>query len=682
MILIQTFLTANCCFINDNFTVKSAVTLSPRININIEQFKQVYLNIYDIERNKIKKEELNSPSDAPKTLKQDAFRTAWMLPLGDIIAQLIANGHIEPFRLAYMSIIGLGTGSVLHYYLSKLDGRFPGKEFWFTKIVVDQFIFTPVFHILNFSIIAFLEGHLGSLKNLLETSYLSTHFINWAFWIPANIVNFRHISPGRRVLYMNVVSLLWMPLLSLLGHGEINLGPANHLPLGLIMGIGVTALALLLKILWKPAEKSENITLSIEEKENIDFLVDKLIQEVQEAKAPEDLVEDYIPGYTPTTEVSYPENLKGRIESARNHLRLATSDSGLLAQTDYALTVLAAHPSTPVLNHIQFEKIAHKLVKLITGVDDAYKSYKNSLDETVFKIYPVLRQKINEMDGSEKGVTDERIRALKTALIYSATLNYLDITHPEVLKKAAQNLGIEMGLSTAGQIESEAILNFVEGVFRKINELGLIIDDFEFLADKLKTNKGGKVLYLVDNHGEVILDMLVIEQLLEMGFKVTVGGKGEFIRDDATYEELKKVLENNRYLLPYIRKGQLKIISTGSDALGTDLTTADRSVDFKYEFKNSFMYIAKGAGNFVLMYGQKYKINIHGFHVLGFKSSDTAYSLLNKKRKGLPLTKREYDLAIMASPKREIAVPVTGAIERVFTPDSNLSAVQLIAQAI
>ncbi len=97
-------------------------------------------------------------------------------------------------------------------------------------------------------------------------------------------------------------------------------------------------------------------------------------------------------------------------------------------------------------------------------------------------------------------------------------------------------------------------------------------------------SRAEKILYLVDNAGEIVFDRLLIEQL--PCEKVTVVVKGNPVINDATIEDadvagLTRIVE---------------VIDNGSDAPGTILESCSQA--FRNRFAESDLVIAKGQGNY------------------------------------------------------------------------------------
>jgi hypothetical protein len=129
-------------------------------------------------------------------------------------------------------------------------------------------------------------------------------------------------------------------------------------------------------------------------------------------------------------------------------------------------------------------------------------------------------------------------------------------------------------------VKSEQELEKVAAAFN----IELAIDDF----DKAKEcfQKGKKILYLTDNCGEHLFDLLFIKKLNEVGVEVIAAGKESDITNDATVEDLK-----NAGFEKYC-----KVISIGSDCIGTNL--AEASEEFLNYFETVDLIISKGMGHY------------------------------------------------------------------------------------
>lgn len=95
-----------------------------------------------------------------------------------------------------------------------------------------------------------------------------------------------------------------------------------------------------------------------------------------------------------------------------------------------------------------------------------------------------------------------------------------------------------------------------------------------------------KILYLADNAGEIVADLLVIEELLRLGKEVTLAVRGGPILNDVTMADLEGIG------LP----AEVEVITTGSDLPGVFLPFC--SPNFRARFAQAELVVSKGMGNF------------------------------------------------------------------------------------
>ncbi len=111
----------------------------------------------------------------------------------------------------------------------------------------------------------------------------------------------------------------------------------------------------------------------------------------------------------------------------------------------------------------------------------------------------------------------------------------------------------------------------------------LVIDDTD-KAYKL-ANKNNKILYLADNAGEIVFDMLLVEQLKNMGLNVTYVVKEAPVINDATMEDV---------AFSGMDKLADEVITTGADAVGLQLKLV--SPEFMKVYDEAKLIFAKGMG--------------------------------------------------------------------------------------
>ena len=125
-------------------------------------------------------------------------------------------------------------------------------------------------------------------------------------------------------------------------------------------------------------------------------------------------------------------------------------------------------------------------------------------------------------------------------------------------------------------------LKSLAGVLRKAVK-DLVIDDIDKAYELAK--KAQSVLFLADNAGEIVFDTLLVEQLKNMGLKVTYVVKGGPVINDATMEDVE---------ISNIDKLADEVITTGCDAVG--LQKKEVSPEFLKVYDAAELIFAKGMG--------------------------------------------------------------------------------------
>ena len=198
----------------------------------------------------------------------------------------------------------------------------------------------------------------------------------------------------------------------------------------------------------------------------------------------------------------------------------------------------------------------YSLIGKISGVRDPFKEIKKNSNKFALKLYPELKQEINNSE-------DRLLAAVKLSIIgniidYGAK-NSLDVT--------------------------EEIDYIFQGNFKTDNKNSPTI--FKYKQFKEALNKVDTIIYLADNAGEVVFDRLLIEELVEeLGKQVIYVVRGKPIINDALIEDA---------IFCGINK-VAKVISSGSDAPGTILKYC--SPEFMEIYQDAELIISKGQGNY------------------------------------------------------------------------------------
>ncbi len=193
-----------------------------------------------------------------------------------------------------------------------------------------------------------------------------------------------------------------------------------------------------------------------------------------------------------------------------------------------------------------------RLIKQLTGNDDPYKRSKKMSNEKAMKLLPYARKLV------EKGYTQQE--RFKKACLCAIVGNILEFDIP----------GHNFTFKTLTKSFREAAKD-------------LVIDDVDAAYELAKKAKA--VLYLADNAGEIVFDTLLVEQLKNMGLKVTYVVKGGPVINDATLEDVEPSGMN---------KLADSIVTTGTDAVG--LLQKEVSPEFLKVYDAAELVFAKGMG--------------------------------------------------------------------------------------
>jgi len=193
-----------------------------------------------------------------------------------------------------------------------------------------------------------------------------------------------------------------------------------------------------------------------------------------------------------------------------------------------------------------------RLIKQLTGNNDPYKRSKKMSNEKAMKLLPYARKIV------EAGYTQQE--RFKKACLCAIVGNIMEFDIP----------GHKFSFKTLTKSFREAAKD-------------LVVDDVDRTYELAK--KARSVLYLADNAGEIVFDTLLVEQLKNMGLKVTYVVKGGPVINDATLEDvdfsgMNKLADN--------------ILTTGTDAVG--LLQKEVSPEFLKVYDAAELVFAKGMG--------------------------------------------------------------------------------------
>lgn len=208
----------------------------------------------------------------------------------------------------------------------------------------------------------------------------------------------------------------------------------------------------------------------------------------------------------------------------------------------------------PDLTPAKIASSVHSYIKDFFGVADPFKTLKDTSNKKMLEYYNDFKRLVVE--------SQDRIEMLTKLAIIGNLIDY--------------SLFDNINLNTI----KEELQKFSPSIFQ--------IEDF-----KRDIEKAERILYITDNAGEIVLDKVFIEYLVNHKKKVIVVVKEEPILNDATEEDA-KMLNIDKIT---------KVIAIGNGEVGTAYPT-------KNEFLNKAMrtanlIICKGQANFETLYGSK-----------------------------------------------------------------------------
>ena len=205
----------------------------------------------------------------------------------------------------------------------------------------------------------------------------------------------------------------------------------------------------------------------------------------------------------------------------------------------------------------QMGRTIYHIVRARTQSDDPFKQVKNKSNQLALGLLPDLRKKIAKSEH-------KFLTAVELAI--------------------AGNV-IDFGVKNSLKIEQE-VNNFINGNFDIHNQYNKSVFAFDgFMTALLKAKR---VLYLADNAGETVFDLLLIEQIRTLPNV-----------EDIVYAVKDKPIINDALMDDAVICGideVARVMSSGSDAPGTFLKSC--SSDFLNIYNNSDLIISKGQGNF------------------------------------------------------------------------------------
>lgn len=235
------------------------------------------------------------------------------------------------------------------------------------------------------------------------------------------------------------------------------------------------------------------------------------------------------------------------LRQAREALDLSTDDENVKMQVMEEVFKFLSTTFKAGTNSNSTGSSMHKIIKQKTGCMDPYYKEKVEGNEIALKYLPEVKKILDEDDSLENYV--------KIAIIG----NILDFG--------------------AFTLDDD-----IEGVIKSSLKKDLAVKDIEEFENSLKTHD--KVLYLVDNTGEIVFDKLLLAKLKEYDLDITIAVKSEPILNDATMVEALDVGLDEFG----------KLVEIGAGTVG--YVDSEISDEFRQIFDDHEFVISKGMGNY------------------------------------------------------------------------------------
>ncbi len=290
---------------------------------------------------------------------------------------------------------------------------------------------------------------------------------------------------------------------------------------------------------------------------------------------------DYIPGVftlDKKRDTADWQNLRRHIQSHSETelISRATRNMGLrhiASKAVHDLLELRRIDGKHVIDGLTIEEIwgsVFEIVTLCTGNPDPYRQEK-------------LRARVMAIDLLDEFSSCDWPARLK--LVIAA--NIIDYSSTRVLAKLAEHP------------------DYFNRALRSAIHTPLAIDCFERFQKSVIEGSPKRLIWLIDNDGEAVFDLWLIQMLLESGHQITAVGKMAPASNDATLTDLVEIIEHPKFqrTREALNLGDFSIISSGSRTVGTNLYQA--TSEFANALIDTDLVISKGQGNYFTTQGLK-----------------------------------------------------------------------------
>lgn len=233
--------------------------------------------------------------------------------------------------------------------------------------------------------------------------------------------------------------------------------------------------------------------------------------------------------------------------------KLSTDDDELINRTLHECLKVISENYSPEVVSASVATMVHRKCYETLKDKDPYRVTKKLSNEAAQKVLPFARKKIYEGNPEDAEI-------FRRAVLASIIGNYFDF----------------------GIMGFDASEDRFEGAFRELFERGLDVDETPYMLGMLNN-----VVYIADNCGEILFDMILFEVIKKLGGKVTLVVRGGPILTDATMDDVREF---------GIDSMVDKVLTTGSNAVGVSVEEAPD--ELLTVMKEASLIISKGMANY------------------------------------------------------------------------------------
>ncbi|RLI73097.1 hypothetical protein DRO97_08095 [Archaeoglobales archaeon] len=227
----------------------------------------------------------------------------------------------------------------------------------------------------------------------------------------------------------------------------------------------------------------------------------------------------------------------------------AVKDSLEILNKEYPKRKINAHIATRI----------HRRVYEVLGVEDPYKKVKDKANQVALKFLEPIKEFV-EKQG-------DVFKAAAIATIIANTFDYGVMGH---------------------RVAEDDFMEF----FKKQYSKGLTIDDLDEIRDLCK----GKIVYLTDNAGEIVVDTIFMKEIKKLCEMLSVVVRGKPIISDATIEDA---------MLAGVDRIVDEVLSNGDGAIGI-MEEELPSITLE-RLENADIIVAKGMANYESLSESRFK---------------------------------------------------------------------------